>query len=88
MLSEQNTISLKAYHRALINADWFYQYSDDFSVRQHARDHINELKQVGESHPVANKVWRDSQEWVGKLWNNPKAVPPNCPKINMDFKLA
>lgn len=78
-------ITLADYYKALLAADWFYEYSDCFETRDRACKSIAELKQIGESHPIANKLWRDCQEYVGKLWNNPNTKVFHCPKINAEF---
>lgn len=78
-------ITLDDYRRALLKADWFYSYSDCFETRNRARKNIAMLKKIGECHPIANKVWRSCQEYVGKLWNNPNTKVFYCPKINAEF---
>ncbi len=85
-MAVQNTISLKDYHQALIKADWFYSYSDDYEVRQRASENIEKLRRIGKTHPVAKKMLKDVDRWVAKLWNDSGATPPQCPQIHMHFK--
>ena len=85
MNNKLKKITLNGYYRELLDADWFYDYSDCFDTRNRARKNISILKKIGECHPIANKLWRDCQEYVGKLRNNSNTKDFYCPKINAEF---
>lgn len=84
VISEE-TISLNDYYDALLRADWFYSYSECHETRSRAVKSIELLRLIGDSHPVARKLWSDCQKYVGELWSNPNAPAFYCPNINMRF---
>lgn len=83
--SKLRKITLADYYKALLRADWFYHYSDCYETRSRAVKSIALLEKIGTSHPIANKMWRDCKEYVGKRWSDPDTKVFDCPKINAEF---
>ncbi len=52
-------MTLEEYKQGLENFDWYYDYSDDYSVWQRARSRRDELAAAQKIHDPDRKIWEE-----------------------------
>ena len=52
-------MTLEEYKKGLETFDWYYSYSDDYSVWSQARDRKSELEAAQEIHDPERVIWKE-----------------------------
>jgi hypothetical protein len=79
------TYTIEEYKTLLKNHDWFYEYSDDYSVWEKGTAEKDKLLQIQKQIDPTGSIWNSFAPKECQLTTKPTASNPPAP--NQQFKL-